>query len=165
MTLDLLSRAVVVGVGATLVMDLWGVFLNRAFAVASPNQCFVGRWLLHMPRGAFIHPSIAKAAQQRGECPVGWIAHYAIGAVFAIGLVAFTSTQWLSSPTLMPALIFGVVTVGFPFLILHPAFGLGLAASKAPDPMQARLRSLMNHAVFGIGLYLAALAVRWVVER
>jgi Protein of unknown function (DUF2938) len=40
---------------------------------------------------------------------------------------------------------------------LHPGLGLGIAASKAPNPMEARLRSLMNHAVFGVGLYVSAL--------
>jgi hypothetical protein len=64
----------------------------------------------------------------------------------------------------MPALIFGIVTVAFPFLTLHPGFGLGLAASRAPNPTQARLRSLMNHAVFGIGLYLSALVVRFALD-
>jgi hypothetical protein len=42
---------------------------------------------------------------------------------------------------------------------MHPSFGLGLAASKAPNPTQARLRSLMNHAAFGAGLYVSALAM------
>ena len=73
--------------------------------------------------------------------------------------MALATPQWLQSSTLTPALIFGIVTVGFPFFIMHPAFGLGLAASKASDPMQARLRSLMNHVVFGVGLYLSALAL------
>jgi hypothetical protein len=159
MTIDQLISAVAVGLGATLVLDLWAAFLNRAFAIPLPNQCFVGRWVLHMTNGVFRHPSIAKAAQKPGECAVGWIAHYTIGALFALGLVALVSPEWLKSPTLMPALILGVVTVAFPFLILHPSFGLGLAASKAPDPMQARLRSLMNHAVFGVGLYLSALVM------
>jgi hypothetical protein len=64
----------------------------------------------------------------------------------------------------MPALIFGMVTVGMPFFIMHPSLGLGLAAAKAPNPMQARLRSLMNHAVFGVGLYVSALLVSSIVE-
>jgi len=164
-SIDLLIRAIAIGLGATLVMDLWAVLLNRAFAIPAPNQCLVGRWLLHMTKGVFSHPGISNAARRPGECPIGWLAHYTIGAVFALGLMAFTTPQWLKSPSLMPALIFGVVTVGFPFLILHPAFGLGVAASKAPAPMQARIRSLMNHAVFGVGLYLAAMVVTWVVDR
>ena len=164
MTIDVLIATAAVGLGATLVLDLWAVFLNRAFAVPLPNQCFVGRWALHMASGTFRHPSIAKAAPKPGECAAGWIAHYTIGALFALGLVALVSPEWLKSPTLIPALIFGVVTVAFPFLILHPSFGFGLAASKAPDPTQARLRSLMNHAVFGVGLYLSALVMRTFVD-
>jgi len=164
MKIELLIGAVVVGLGATLVMDLWTVFLKRAFNIPLPNYCFVGRWLRHMVDGVFKHPSIAAAAQKPAECTIGWIAHYTIGALFALALVALTTPQWLQSPTLMPALIFGIVTVGMPLFIMHPPFGLGLAASKAPNPMQARLRSLMNHVVFGVGLYVSALVVSSIVE-
>jgi hypothetical protein len=44
----------------------------------------------------------------------------------------------------------------FPFFVMQPALGAGIAASKTPSPAQARLRSVATHAVFGIGLYLAA---------
>ena len=164
MKIELLIRAVVVGLGATLVMDLWTVFLKRAFNIPSPNYCFVGRWLRHMTDGVFKHPSIAAAAQKPAECTIGWIAHYTIGVLFALALVSLATSQWLQSPTLMPALIFGIVAVGMPLFIMHPSFGLGLAASKAPNPMQARLRSLMNHVVFGVGLYVSALVVSSIVE-
>jgi len=164
MKLELLIGAVVVGLGATLVMDLWAVFLKRAFSIPSSNYCFVGRWLRHMTDGIFKHPSIAADGQKPAECTIGWIAHYAIGVLFALALVALTTPRWLQSPTLMPALIFGAATVVMPLFIMHPSFGLGLAASKAPNPVQARLRSLMNHAVFGIGLYVSALVVSSIVE-
>ena len=164
MKVDLLIWAVVVGFGATFLLDLWTVLLNRAFAVPLPNYCFIGRWLRHMANGAFTHPSIAAATEQPAECPIGWIAHYTIGVLFALALVALATPQWLQSPTLTPALIFGIVTVGFPFFIMHPAFGLGLAASNAPNPTQARLRSLMNHVVFGFGLYLSALALSFFIQ-
>ncbi|HTQ73475.1 MAG TPA: DUF2938 domain-containing protein [Burkholderiales bacterium] len=158
-----LIAAVAVGLGATLVMDLWAALLRRAFAIPSANYCLVGRWLRHMTGGVFTHPSIAAAARKPGECAVGWIAHYAIGGVFALALVALTTPRWLESPTLTPALVFGIATVAFPFLIMHPSFGLGLAAARTPKPAQARLRSLMSHAVFGVGLYLSALAMRFAV--
>lgn len=158
--MDLLLTAVAVGLGATLFMDLWAVFLKRAFSVPSANYCLVGRWLRHMTDGVFRHPSIAKAEKKPAECTVGWIAHYAIGAVFALVLVSLATPQWLRSPTLMPALIFGIVTVAIPFFVMHPSFGLGLASSRAPNPTQARLRSLMSHAVFGVGLYVSALVAR-----
>src|SRR5712691_8090380 len=164
MKIELLISAVIVGLGATLVMDLWAAFLKRAFNIPSPNYCLVGRWLHHMTNGAFKHPSIAAAPQRPAECTTGWIAHYTIGALFAVALVALATPQWLQSPTLMPALVFGIVTVSFPFFVMHPSFGLGLAASKAPNPMQARLRSLMNHAAFGVGLYVSALVMSSITE-
>jgi hypothetical protein len=95
---------------------------------------------------------------------VGWIAHYVIGAVYAIVLVALVSGNWLAQPTLLPALFFGVVTVLAPFLVMQPSFGLGIAASRTPNPTQARLRSLMAHTAFGVGLYVCAVGVSYVVS-
>lgn len=151
--------AIAVGLGATLVMDLWAILLKRAFNIPSPNYCFVGRWLGYMPEGIFRHSSIAAAPQKPAECTVGWIAHYAIGAIFALALVLLASPRWLHEPTVLPAMILGLATVAIPFLVMQPSFGLGIASSKTPNPTQARLRSLMNHAVFGLGLYLSALAL------
>jgi hypothetical protein len=156
-----LLAAMAVGVGATLVMDLWGLLLKRVFDIPAPNYCLVGRWLRHMGNGVFKHAAIGAAARKPAECAIGWVAHYTIGVLFALAL-ALAMPGWLQSPTLMPALFFGLVTVVFPFFVMHPAFGLGFAASRTPDPVQARLRSLMNHAVFGLGLYVAALAVSFI---
>jgi hypothetical protein len=156
--MKLLAGAIAAGIGATLVMDLWGILLKRVFNIPASNYCLVGRWLRHMGNGVFKHTSIAAAARKLAECAIGWIAHYMIGILFALAL-AWAMPGWLQSPGLMPALIFGVVTVVFPFFVMHPAFGLGFAASKTPDPAQARLRSLMNHTVFGLGLYVSALVV------
>lgn len=155
---------IAVGLGATLVMDLWAIFLKRAFNIPLPNYCFVGRWLRYMPEGVFRHSSIAAAPQKPAECTVGWIALYAIGVIFALSLVLFASHRWLQEPTLLPAMILGLATVAIPFLVMQPSFGLGIAASKTPNPTQARLRSLMHHAVFGLGLYISALASSFVFK-
>jgi hypothetical protein len=159
MTLTYFPGAVVVGVGATLLMDLWALFLRRAFKIPSLDYCWVGRWLLHMPAGTFTHASIAAAPPKRAECPVGWITHYLIGVAYALGLIALAPGNWLAQPTLLPALLFGLATVVFPFLLMQPSFGLGVAASKAPNPKQARIKSLVTHTVFGAGLYVSAVAV------
>jgi len=155
---------IVVGVGATLFMDLGALFLKHVFGIAAANYCLVGRWFLHMPDGTFMHASIAAAPEKRFECPVGWIAHYVIGTAYALVLVALVSASWLARPTLLPALLFGVGTVLVPFLVMQPAFGLGIAASKTPNPAQARLRSLLAHTTFGIGLYACAVGVSSVLR-
>lgn len=145
--------AILMGLGATLTFDLWGLFLKYAYKIAPSNICLVGRWLRTMPEGTFKHANIASSPQKSGECTVGWLAHYTIGITLAIAFVALAGDNWLQYPTLIPAVLFGVITVLAPFFIMQPLFGLGLAASKTAKPGQARLRSLMNHAAFGVGLY------------
>ena len=156
-----LISAILIGIGATLTTDLWVLFLKRVFKITAPNYCLVGRWLRTMPEGIFRHSNIASVPQKSAECTVGWIAHYMIGIVFAIIFAALVGDNWLQHPTLIPAIICGVATILMPFFIMQPAFGLGLAASKTSDPTHAILRSLVNHAAFGTGLYLFALLVGW----
>jgi hypothetical protein len=158
LTLSFIS-AILMGLGATLSFDLWGLFLKRYFKIPPSNICLVGRWLLFMPEGTFKHSNIGSAPRKSAECTAGWIAHYMIGITFSIAFVALTGSNWLLHPTPVPAIAFGLVTVLAPFFIMQPAFGLGLAASKTSNPNQARLRSLMNHTAFGIGLYLFGLLV------
>ena len=156
--------AIAVGIGASLVMDLWNLFLKRTFSIPSLNYCLLGRWLCHIPVGTFRHASITAAPQKPFECTVGWIAHFTIGAVLALVFVFLTSGDWLARPTFLPALLYGIGTVVFPFFIMQPSFGLGIAASKTPNPTQARLKSLMTHTVFGVGLYVCALGVSYVLR-
>lgn len=153
------THAVTVGLGATLFMDLWALLMQRAIGLRSADYCLVGRWFCHMPGGVFSHANIADAASKRFECAVGWSAHYAIGVLYALLFVCLATDAWLAAPSVLPALLFGVVTVLVPFLIMQPAFGLGIAAAKAPSPSQARLRSLMAHTSFGLGLYVVARAL------
>ncbi|EJO28638.1 DUF2938 domain-containing protein [Achromobacter marplatensis] len=154
--IEFLQRAVLIGAGATLVMDVWALFLQRCFGIPSLNFAMVGRWIGHLPRGHFRHESIGRAEPVRGEALLGWAAHYGIGIVFAAMLLGVVGVAWTQQPTLAPALLFGVLSVAAPFFILQPGLGAGIAASKTPHPNTARLRSLMAHAVFGAGLYITA---------
>lgn len=153
--IELLTRAVVIGIGATIIMDLWAILLKRVFSVPSLDYRIVGRWILYMPQGKFKHDNILKVAPVYGERALGWFAHYVTGIVFAALLLLVAGLQWTQNPTILPALAAGIISVAAPFFIMQPGFGV--AASKTPAPATARLRSLMNHSVFGIGLYLAAL--------
>ena len=152
------AYALVIGMGATLVMDAWNFLLKRVVAIPSLDYCLLGRWVRHMPT-TFRHASIAAAARQPGECAAGWLAHYSIGASLALVLVLWGPGDWLARPTLLPALLYGLATVVLPLFIMQPALGLGIASAKAAKPVQARLKSVATHAVFGLGLYLSALVL------
>lgn len=164
--MEILECTVVVGVGATLFIDLWAIVRRSVFGVALPDYGLVGRWLAHMARGRFRHVSIAASQPIRRERFIGWAAHYAIGIAFAALLLAVTGPQWAHRPTLLPALIVGIGTVAAPFLLVQPGMGLGIAASRTARPAAARMNSLLTHALFGLGLYLtAALIVPQLIAR
>jgi Protein of unknown function (DUF2938) len=162
MSIDSLCIAILVGVGATLIMDIWAVFLQRAFNISSLSFCLVGRWLGHMMRGKFSHEKITTATKIPAECILGWSAHYLIGVAFTLILVICTSSDWLEKPTPAPALLIGLITLAIPFLIMQPALGLGIAAAKTSNPIQARLKSTATHLVFGIGLYVSACVIGYI---
>ena len=135
-TVEIITHAIVIGAGATAVMDLWAACLRRFWRVPSLDYALLGRWIGHFPGGRFTH--------------------YAIGIVFATLLLLVWGPEWLERPTLLPALIVSSGTLVAPFLIMQPAMGAGIAASKTPRPHVARLRSLVTHTVYGVGLYVSA---------
>lgn len=93
----------------------------------------------------------------RGELALGWAVHYAVGIAFATLLAGVVGPEWLHAPTLAPALLFGISTVLLPMLVMQPAMGAGIASSQTKTPVLNCLKSLGNHTVFGLGLYVAAL--------
>jgi hypothetical protein len=154
-TVELAMRTLLIGAGATVVMDLWA-FILRRLGVPSLDLALLGRWIGHLPKGTLAHASIAKAAPIEHELLLGWCAHYAIGVAFAALLLGSYGLEWARAPSLFPALLIGVVTVVAPWFILQPALGAGIASSKTAAPLLNSLKSLATHTVFGLGLYAAA---------
>ena len=160
--MDYLTSTLVVGAGATVVMDGWGIARQRLLGMPAMDYGLVGRWLGHMARGRFRHERIAAAPPVRGERLLGWAAHYLIGIAFAALLLALCGLDWARQPTIVPALMVGIGSVAAPFLVMQPGMGAGVAARRTPRPGAARLQSLVTHAVFGFGLYAAALFLNFV---
>jgi hypothetical protein len=158
--MDYLVNALVIGVGATVLIDLWAVARRRAFGIPSPNYGLVGRWFAHLTRGRLRHESIAASPPVQGERVIGWVAHYVIGVAFAGLLLAVWGLAWVREPTIGPALLVGIGTVAAPFLVMQPGMGAGVAASRTPRPAAARLQSLITHTIFGLGLYAAGWVAR-----
>jgi hypothetical protein len=154
---DFILRAVLIGAGATVVMDLWAWLLRR-LGIPSLNFAYFGRWIGHLREGTFLHESIARAAPVKGERSIGWLAHYSIGITFAGLLLSTFGLTWARAPSLMPALLIGIVTVVAPLFVLQPGMGAGIASSKTPAPLFNCAKSVATHTVFGFGLYLAARA-------
>jgi hypothetical protein len=156
---EFLTRGVLIGVGGAALMDAWALLSRRAFNIQGLDYAMLGRWIGHFPQGRFFHERIASADPVHGERPLGWAAHYAIGIAFAYLLLAIWGLAWARSPTIWPPLLIGLGTIVAPWFVMQPGMGAGIAASRTPNPRAARLRNLATHIVYGIGLYVSAVAL------
>jgi Protein of unknown function (DUF2938) len=67
--------------------------------------------------------------------------------------------RWLMGIASLDYAMVGLGSLVAPFfIIMQPAMGAGIAASRTPKPWAARIRSIITHFVFAIGPYLSALA-------
>jgi hypothetical protein len=89
-------------------MDVWSAALR--LGIPTLDYRLLGRWIGHFPKDRSVHDRIAASASVTGELASGWLAHYAIGAAFAILLLAIWGGPWLESPTILPAIavVYGV---------------------------------------------------------
>ncbi|BCM18197.1 DUF2938 domain-containing protein [Mesorhizobium sp. J8] len=157
--LDTIWRAVAIGIGATVFMDIWAIILNKTIGQPLPNWGMVGRWVRHLPERVF-HDDIGKAAPYAHEKALGWAFHYLVGILYGVILVVLAGAGWLAAPTFLPAFILGIVTVGAGWFLLAPGMGAGWAASKTPNPTKVRALNLAAHTVFALGMFSTALLIR-----
>lgn len=154
--LELLARAVFIGIIATATFDLWAVFLRLTLRTPTPDWALLGRWIDHLRSGQVFHDNIKLTLAGPHEQVVGWLVHYTVGIVFAAILLLIAGSSWAHAPTVLPALIAGFATIPFIWCILMPAFGHGFAASKSPVAHRIRIINIASHAILGVGFYAGA---------
>jgi hypothetical protein len=157
---ELIWRGVIIGIGATVLMDIWAIVLHRVFGQPRANWAPVGRWFFHLRKGTVFHDSIASAEPYDHELALGWVSHYAVGILYGVLLALFVGQAWFADPTFLPAWIWGILTVGAGWFLLQPGLGIGWAASKTPNPTKVRVLNLVAHTVFALGLWGTALLIR-----
>jgi hypothetical protein len=153
--MEIVFQGILIGVIATLGMDIWAAFVKHVLRLPTADWALVGRWFGHIPRGVFVHRPIAASAAISNELAIGWIVHYATGIIYGLAYLSITQLVFSSDPTLTSALAFGLVTLAAPWLIMQPGMGAGIFASRTPRPGMMRLINLSMHAVFGVSLYIA----------
>ena len=156
---DIFWRCVLIGLGGTILMDLWAILLSFLPGQSKPNWAPVGRWFWHLRNGKVFHDDIGKAEPYAHELALGWIGHYAVGIIYGFLPLVIAGTAWLAAPTFLPAFVVGIVTVGAGWFLLQPGLGIGWAASKTPNPNKVRFLNLVAHTVFAAGMYWTALLI------
>ncbi|HTU68350.1 MAG TPA: DUF2938 family protein [Steroidobacteraceae bacterium] len=161
--MDHALRILAMGLTATVAIDLWATFANRVLGWPRTNWSLVGRWIGHMRDGQFTHESIGSSPPIGHESIVGWAFHYLVGFLYAALYLVYVSAAQRGQPTVLSAVLFGLVTMLSPWLLMQPALGLGFCASIAPRPTLVRLQNLIIHVSFGLTLYYSYLASKTLI--
>ncbi|MEI4474094.1 DUF2938 family protein [Frigidibacter sp. MR17.24] len=146
------------GLVATALSDLWQRLFMALLGEPAPRWGSVGRWVLGFAEGRFVDLSLKSRPARRGEEAAGWAFHYVVGAgyglAYALGLVLLGLSASLGA-----AIGFGIVSLVGPMLLMKPATGAGVFGMKAPKAGFGAMKTLSAHLSFGLGLWLAGLAL------
>ncbi|HYH95635.1 DUF2938 family protein [Hyalangium sp.] len=147
-----LIKAFVVGMCATLLMDLLNFLGAKLELVAQFRPSMLGRWVTRLVRGEFLLADIRKAPAAKGELVIGELTHYLIGGTLAVFFVLLAQATGLPVTNIVFAIIYGVFTSVFAWFVLFPSYGFGVMGKKGPPHMKPLKTSLYGHFNFGLGL-------------
>jgi len=150
----------VIGLLATMLIDIWALALKSVFKLPTTNWAMVGRWVGHLHQGRFVHDSIANAVPIAQERMLGWLTHYVIGLLYGVAYLWLITDILMQTPDLISAVIFSLVLLVAPWFIMQPGLGLGVLAHRVPKPWLIRGITISVHVIFGVGLYLGWMLIR-----
>ena len=155
-TIVVLMFGVIVGVAATVTMDVLGSIARRVGFAAGAKGQWVGRWYLGIARGQFVHSDIAAAPELAGEKRAALVGHYVIGIVLAVVYVVGASLLGVSPGGFLVAIGYGLATCVFPWFLVLPSLGFGAFGLKGPKELRLFTSSVLNHSFYGLGLWWSA---------
>ncbi|TKI02485.1 DUF2938 family protein [Martelella alba] len=113
-----------VGIGSTIVLDLWAVIAARIGWMPGTHWPSVGRWLLGLSSGRLVIDRANSSSHTITESTLGWSFHYLVGIVYAAMFPLFWGEDFISIPTIFPFFLIGVVISTLAGLvILMPGMG------------------------------------------
>ena len=149
----------IVGVVATLMLDIVQQLMKLAFGWPTTNWGIIGRWAAGLPQGQFVNQQIGKSPPVKNELTLGWLVHYGVGIAYGAIYLFLVYVVFGTTPGFVPAMIFGLGSVAVTWFMMEPILGAGVMGGNTPNPMVTRLHDLGSHFGFGLGLYLGGLLI------
>lgn len=131
-------------------MDLIAALGTRLGLLRKPNVALLGRWSLLLLEGRLTGSDIRLAPPKRFEQALGLALHYVIGVVLAATYLLLPAAR----NGISVALAFGLLTNVFPWFLMFPSMGFGIAGERSPPEALLFRTSLVGHLVYGLGLWL-----------
>jgi hypothetical protein len=150
-----IKEIIFMGIFSTIIMDLGFVFPKvTKIVIGSMEAQFLGRWVLNMFNGEFIHENIRIAAEMSLEKPVSLLIHYLTGiALVAVFLLLRRKVKSFPDSIHM-GLVFGWITTVLPWFIMYPCLGFGFMGLDTPEGTNNIVYSIIYHSFLGLGITL-----------
>lgn len=158
MDAGLVGEMIILGVLATAIMDAIQYSRYRLFNTPWFDYRLFGRVLI-LKLNAKNSSNFRSHPPVFGELALGWGLHYFIGVILSISACWLVQVWQINAPIILFFITYGFVTVFLPFFVMQPLMGLGIAASKTPNPWANRLKSCVVHSIFGLSIYIAYLII------
>src|SRR5215468_2611846 len=128
----LYTRNLLIGVFATVTMDVLSVTAMKLGLIAFLPPRLMGRWFGWMAQEQIVHGDIAQAPTLSCEMALAVPMHYAVGITPGIIYLLLSSFLGLSPRSLMSALGFALCTTLLPWFLMFPAMGYGWFGTQGP---------------------------------
>ena len=152
-------RSVLIGIVATLTMDVLTVAAIKLRLIAPLRPQLIGRWFASIAQGQALHSDIANAPPINHEFAVAVPVHYAIGVTLALLYLLASSTFGINPRSPVAALGFALCTNLLPWLLMFPAMGYGWFGTHGPAGTRLLLSSFVTHCLYGLGLWIGVLVI------
>ena len=151
----MMKEIVLMGIFSTIIMELGYVFIKLTKIVEPSMQPYhIGRWLLNMMQGTFVHADIRAVEAIAIEKPVALIAHYMAGIILVGVFLWLRENYKVFSSSIFMGLIFSWITLVLPWFIMYPSLGFGFLGLDCPENTNYILFSFLNHSFYGLGITL-----------
>ena len=143
------------GFVGSVFMDITESIMARYGIRSGVTGEYIGRWVVGLINGTFMHQNIANTAPAENELRIAKIFHYVVGG----GVVALFYPFFLmsigndgSSSHLILGTVFGLFTSVLPWFILMPSFGWGIFGVNAPGGSRTVISPILSHLPYGFGI-------------
>jgi len=149
----LIKEIVLMGIFATIVMDIGEEIVKTLFPITEfMEPQYLGRWILNMFNGVFIHENIQTANQFRFEILMSISFHYFTG-IFLVGIFLWLKNNTKIFPNSMyMGIIYGWLTLLLPWLIMYPGLGFGFFGLGDHNSVNNIIASIIAHSFYGLGI-------------
>jgi hypothetical protein len=152
---------ILIGIIATLIMDIGGALLRTTKITAGAPPELTGKWIHSVFKGNMFVQDIRTSPGEPVALGRFLAYHYIIGILLAALFCSAVLLLKIQPVAWWLPLLYGIGTTIIPALLMFPGMGFGILGLQGPAEYLLLRTALLNHLFYGLGLMLA---VKWLLK-